>query len=183
MVSQIVPSASRLVGQILSCLASGNASHIQFVLNDAVLPMTGIKGCKDNKNGLYDLVSSIQERIGEVDFTFDCFANYTFPIRITSLMTWECRLKRNVPLYIFYSPFPWLYNIPLPPIVMDKAIDLRCKCGHFRVYSPLVYRSLSIIDFWIFCAREDFSASQMPGPCNTWVGESNNVWPLYCQYR
>ena len=41
--------------------------------------MTGIKGCKEDKNGLYDLVSSIQERIGEVDFTFDCFANYTFP--------------------------------------------------------------------------------------------------------
>ena len=25
------------------------------------------------------------------------------------------------------------YNTPLPPIVMDKAIDLRSKCGHFRI--------------------------------------------------
>ena len=51
---------------------------MRFILNDAVLPMTGIKGCKDDKNGLCDLVSFMQERIGEVDFTFDCFANCTF---------------------------------------------------------------------------------------------------------
>ena len=25
------------------------------------------------------------------------------------------------------------YNTPLPPIVMDKVIDLRSKCGHFRI--------------------------------------------------
>ena len=25
------------------------------------------------------------------------------------------------------------HNIPLPPIVMDKAIDLRSKCRHFRI--------------------------------------------------
>ena len=25
------------------------------------------------------------------------------------------------------------HNTPLPPIVMDKAIDLRRKCGHFRI--------------------------------------------------
>ena len=76
---------------------------MRFILNDAVLPMTGIKGCKDDKNGLCDLVSSIQGRIGEVDFTFDCFANYTFP---DLDMAWECRLERNVPLYIFYSLLP-----------------------------------------------------------------------------
>ena len=80
--SQIAPFASRLVGQVLSCPASGKVSHIRFILNDAVLPMTGIKGCKEDKNGLCDLptfISSMQERIGEVDFAFDCFANYTFP--------------------------------------------------------------------------------------------------------
>jgi len=81
-VSQIAPFATRLVGQVLSCPASGNATHIRFVLNDAILPMTGIKGCKEDKNGLCDLstfISSMHERIEEVDFAFDCNANYTFP--------------------------------------------------------------------------------------------------------
>lgn len=81
-VSQIVPFASRLVGQVLSCPASGSATHIRFILDDAVLPMTGIKGCKEEKNGLCDIsifISAMQERIGEVDFAFDCYANYSVP--------------------------------------------------------------------------------------------------------
>ena len=44
--------------------------------------MTGIKGCKEDEKGLCDLptfISSMQECIREVDFAFDCFANYTFP--------------------------------------------------------------------------------------------------------
>lgn len=80
--SQIIPFASRLVGQVVSCPASGSATHIRFVLNDAVLPLTGIKNCKEDKDGLCDLstfITSIHERIGEIDFAFDCKANYTVP--------------------------------------------------------------------------------------------------------
>lgn len=44
--------------------------------------MTGIKGCKADKNGLCDLstfINAMQERIGEVDFAYDCYGNYTVP--------------------------------------------------------------------------------------------------------
>ena len=77
--SQIAPFATRLVAQVLS---SGQTLYIRFILNDGVLPLTGVKGCKEDENGLCDLptfISGMQERIGEVDFAFDCFGNYTFP--------------------------------------------------------------------------------------------------------
>ncbi|TFY65739.1 hypothetical protein EVG20_g5356 [Dentipellis fragilis] len=81
--SQIVPFATRLVGQVLSCHADDEPTHIRFMLNDAVLPMTGIKGCKANKHGLCafdDFITGMQARVDEIDFQFDCFANYTIPV-------------------------------------------------------------------------------------------------------
>ncbi|KAJ7085973.1 phosphoglycerate mutase-like protein [Mycena crocata] len=84
-VNNIAPFASNLVGQILSCPASPASSsptHIRWILNDAVVPLTGIKGCPANANGLCPLptfIAGMQQRIAEVDFTFDCFANYTMP--------------------------------------------------------------------------------------------------------
>ncbi|TFK36825.1 histidine phosphatase superfamily [Crucibulum laeve] len=82
-VNQIAPFASNLVGQVLSCPASGKPTHIRWVLNDAVLPLTGIKGCKQNKDGLCELptfIDAMKQRIQEVDFAFDCFGNYTVPV-------------------------------------------------------------------------------------------------------
>ncbi|EIW82796.1 phosphoglycerate mutase-like protein [Coniophora puteana RWD-64-598 SS2] len=82
-VSQIAPFASNLIAQVLSCPASEDPTHIRFVLNDAVVPLTGIAGCDaEDKNGLCALpgfISGMQTRIGEIDFDFDCFANYTMP--------------------------------------------------------------------------------------------------------
>ncbi|KAH7912604.1 histidine phosphatase superfamily [Hygrophoropsis aurantiaca] len=81
-VSQIAPFASNLVTQVLSCPAAEEPTHIRFILNDAVMPLTGIKGCTYDPNGLCSLpsfISGMQERIGQIDFDFDCFANYTMP--------------------------------------------------------------------------------------------------------
>jgi len=82
--SQIAPFASQLVGQVLSCPAeSATPTHIRWILNDAVLPMTGIEGCKANSNGLCPLdtfISAMLTRIGQVDYNFDCLGNYTLPI-------------------------------------------------------------------------------------------------------
>jgi hypothetical protein len=71
-----------LVAQVLSCPASATPTHIRFILNDGVIPLTGIKGCTQNANGLCPLpifISAMKLRIQEVDFNFDCFANYTIP--------------------------------------------------------------------------------------------------------
>ncbi|KAJ6595075.1 phosphoglycerate mutase-like protein [Mycena vulgaris] len=84
-VNNLVPFASNLVGQVLSCPASpasSNTTYIRWILNDAVVPLTGIKGCTSNSNGLCPLqtfVDGMNQRIAEVDFAFDCFANYTIP--------------------------------------------------------------------------------------------------------
>ncbi|KAJ7181340.1 phosphoglycerate mutase-like protein [Mycena crocata] len=84
-VNNITPFASNLVGQVISCPASPaspSPTHIRWILNDAVVPLTGIKGCHRNSNGLCPLptfIAGMQQRIAEVDFAFDCFANYTMP--------------------------------------------------------------------------------------------------------
>ncbi|KAJ3865937.1 phosphoglycerate mutase-like protein [Lentinula novae-zelandiae] len=82
-VQEISPFASRLVGQVLSCPASDTPTHIRWVLNDGVLPQNGITGCGDNPDGLCELntfIAGMKQRIKEVDFDFDCFANYTFSL-------------------------------------------------------------------------------------------------------
>ncbi|KAG0702011.1 histidine phosphatase superfamily [Suillus ampliporus] len=81
-VSQIAPYASQLVTQVLSCPASGVPSHVRLILNDGVVPLTGIHGCTENADGLCALpsfISGMQERIGEINFAHDCFVNYTMP--------------------------------------------------------------------------------------------------------
>ena len=79
----MVPFASNLVAQVMSCPASSpDPTHIRFVLNDGVLPMVGMGGCPEDKNGLCPLptfISAMQERIASIDFAFDCFANYSMP--------------------------------------------------------------------------------------------------------
>ena len=62
-------------------------SYICFVLNDGVLPLTGVSHCMENKDGLCllgNFVRGTKERIAEVDFKYNCAANYTagFPDNI-----------------------------------------------------------------------------------------------------
>ncbi|KAI0058243.1 phosphoglycerate mutase-like protein [Artomyces pyxidatus] len=81
-VSNISPFATNLVAQILSCPASDTPTHVRWILNDAVVPLTGVKGCREDVNGLCPFetyVKGTQARIAEVDFQFDCFGNYTAP--------------------------------------------------------------------------------------------------------
>lgn len=51
-------------------------------MNDAVVPLTGIRGCPEDENGLCPLpifIEAMQTRFGEVDFDFACNGNYTVP--------------------------------------------------------------------------------------------------------
>jgi hypothetical protein len=64
-------------------ITSTTPTHIRWLLNDAVVPLTGIAGCANSKDGLcaFDtFVKGMQQRIAEVDFEFGCFGNYTVPI-------------------------------------------------------------------------------------------------------
>ncbi|TBU46091.1 phosphoglycerate mutase-like protein [Dichomitus squalens] len=88
--SHLVPFAANLVGQVVSCPAANRThkeSYIRFLLNDGVVPLTGVSHCTENKDGLClveSFVQGLQERIAEVDFQYDCFADYTagFPDNI-----------------------------------------------------------------------------------------------------
>ncbi|PPQ76281.1 hypothetical protein CVT24_009813 [Panaeolus cyanescens] len=80
--NKITPFAANLVAQVMSCPASDEPSHIRWILNDAVLPLSGIKGCKANKDGLCELpafIAAMKQRITEIDFQAGCFGNYTVP--------------------------------------------------------------------------------------------------------
>ena len=49
--------------------------YIRVILNDAAVPLTGIKGCPENDEGKCPsatFISSIQERIGSIDFAKEC---------------------------------------------------------------------------------------------------------------
>ena len=86
-VHDIAPFTSNLVAQVMSCPASAgssdSASYIRFLLNDGVVPLTGISHCETpDVNGLClldNFVQGMQERIAEVDFVYDCYTNYTPP--------------------------------------------------------------------------------------------------------
>ncbi|KAJ3569059.1 hypothetical protein NP233_g5303 [Leucocoprinus birnbaumii] len=76
------PFGVNLVGQVLSCPASGKPTHIRWIINDGVLPLDGIKGCKHNKDGMCEIstfIDGMKQRIAEVDYDFACHGNYTYP--------------------------------------------------------------------------------------------------------
>ena len=65
-----------------SSSSSSSPTHIRWILNDAVVPLTGVKGCAPDENGLCDLptyINGTMERIAQVDYQHDCFANYSIP--------------------------------------------------------------------------------------------------------
>jgi hypothetical protein len=58
--------------QVLKC---DGKDSIRIILNDAVVPLTGIRGCPEDDDGICPLdafVSAMQTLIGEVDFAKDC---------------------------------------------------------------------------------------------------------------
>ncbi|KAI0018053.1 histidine phosphatase superfamily [Xylariomycetidae sp. FL0641] len=79
--SKGVPFATHFTVQVLSCPAYRPTKQIRFILNDAVVPVAdSYPGCPEDPHGLCafeHVVEVLKDRIGEVDFDYDCFANYT----------------------------------------------------------------------------------------------------------
>jgi hypothetical protein len=76
-----------LVGQVLECPASSSNTSlvpsIRWILNDGIVPLTGIKQCKKNADGLCSLdsfIAGMKEIIAEEDWTYDCMGNYTVSV-------------------------------------------------------------------------------------------------------
>jgi NADH:ubiquinone oxidoreductase subunit B-like Fe-S oxidoreductase len=62
----------------------GGSKHFTYLCsyrNDAVVPIAdSYPGCKPDPDGLCsfdNVVSVLQKRLNEIDYEYDCFANYT----------------------------------------------------------------------------------------------------------
>lgn len=79
--SKVVPFATHFTTQIMTCGARSPTKQIRFLINDAVIPVSDShKGCPEDPDGLcpFDtMVRVLSERAAEIDFQYDCFANYT----------------------------------------------------------------------------------------------------------
>ncbi|KAJ7288860.1 hypothetical protein C8J57DRAFT_1495124 [Mycena rebaudengoi] len=71
-----------LIGQQSSKSTPKNPTHIRWLLNNAAVPVSGIKGCTPNADGLCafsTFVEGMKQCLREVDFQVGCFANYMVP--------------------------------------------------------------------------------------------------------
>ncbi|KAL5380963.1 hypothetical protein DPSP01_007495 [Paraphaeosphaeria sporulosa] len=78
--SKLVAFATHFTTQVLSCPAYQPAKQIRFIINDAVIPISTYPGCPEDPNGLCsfdNVVSVLKNRSSEINFNYDCFANYT----------------------------------------------------------------------------------------------------------
>ena len=56
--------------------------QIRIIVNDAVTPLTGIRGCPEQRDGMCPVdtfVGAQKETISEVDWTWSCHGNWTVP--------------------------------------------------------------------------------------------------------
>ncbi|KAK7957926.1 phosphoglycerate mutase-like protein [Apiospora saccharicola] len=79
--SKVIPFATHFTTQVLECPAYKPTKQIRFMVNDAVLPLNeSYPGCEANCHGLCsfdNVVEVLKKRIEEIDFSYDCFADYT----------------------------------------------------------------------------------------------------------
>ncbi|GHJ87932.1 hypothetical protein NliqN6_4334 [Naganishia liquefaciens] len=75
--SKFCPFATNMQFQVLACGDSvdDEPTHIRLILNDGVVPLTGLRGCPDDEDGkcpLNTFVAALKDIIGEVDFAQEC---------------------------------------------------------------------------------------------------------------
>ncbi|KIJ33558.1 hypothetical protein M422DRAFT_35479 [Sphaerobolus stellatus SS14] len=80
--SQIAPFATNIQFQLLNC-TSLPEPQIRIIINDGVTPLTGIKGCPEQKDGLCPLntfVESQQKLAAETDWEWACHGDWELPV-------------------------------------------------------------------------------------------------------
>ncbi|KAF5386917.1 hypothetical protein D9615_002003 [Tricholomella constricta] len=80
-VSQLAPFATNLQFQLLEC-TSVPGQQIRIIINDGVTPLTGIKGCPEQRDGMCPVdafVAAQKELMAETDWTYDCHGDWTVP--------------------------------------------------------------------------------------------------------
>ncbi|KAF8061714.1 histidine phosphatase superfamily [Lyophyllum atratum] len=80
-VSRLAPFATNIQFQLLEC-TSVPGPQIRVIINDGVTPLTGIKGCPEQRDGMCPVdtfVAAQKALIAETDWTYDCYGNWTLP--------------------------------------------------------------------------------------------------------
>ncbi|KAJ6603247.1 histidine phosphatase superfamily [Mycena vulgaris] len=80
-VSQLAPFATNVQFQLLEC-TSVPGPQIRIIVNDGVVPLTGLAGCAAQKDGMCAVdafVAAQKKVIGATDWAYDCYGNWTIP--------------------------------------------------------------------------------------------------------
>jgi len=79
--SELAPFGTNIQFQLLTCTTSPDP-QIRIIINDGVVPLTGIEGCLDDKDGMCPLgtfVAAQKKIISETDWTYDCHGEWSLP--------------------------------------------------------------------------------------------------------
>ncbi|KAG6856723.1 hypothetical protein H0H87_001323 [Tephrocybe sp. NHM501043] len=79
--SKLVPFAANIQFQLLEC-TSIPGPQIRVIINDGVTPLTGIRGCPEQRDGMCPadtFVKAQQELLAETDWDYACRGNWTIP--------------------------------------------------------------------------------------------------------
>lgn len=67
---------------VLECPAINSDTNVRIVLNDAVVALTGISGCSEQKDGLCPIgafVNAQKKLVEKSDWEWTCHGNWTLP--------------------------------------------------------------------------------------------------------
>lgn len=73
---------SRDNSTVLSC-AGLDDTQIRVIINDGVVPLTGIRGCPEDEDGMCPVdifVAAQKETISQIDWAYECHGDWTVPI-------------------------------------------------------------------------------------------------------
>jgi len=79
--AELAPFATNIQFQLLEC-TSLPGPQIRIIINDAVAPLTGIRGCPEQQDGMCPVdtfVAAQKEIIRNTDWEYDCYGNWTVP--------------------------------------------------------------------------------------------------------
>ncbi|TFK25804.1 phosphoglycerate mutase-like protein [Coprinopsis marcescibilis] len=80
-VAELAPFATNMQFQLLSC-TSTPGEQIRVIINDGVAPLTGIRGCPEQKDGMCPVdtfVDAQKEIIAKTDWAYDCHGDWEVP--------------------------------------------------------------------------------------------------------
>jgi hypothetical protein len=77
--SELAPFATNMQIQLLECSSIPTGPQIRVVINDGVVPLTGIKGCPEREDGMCPVetfVKAQKETIADSDWEWACHGDW-----------------------------------------------------------------------------------------------------------